>query len=140
MGHARETGGVGVEGDGATGEVAEGEDGGIGGARFKIDENAGACIQPGIPRDFIIGHGADADEDGIARDRSTIVETLTAYTPIITSAPPHAYPPPEMVTLFPLVFVNEVGKFSAAYAGATPTVVNTTLYFRSQCQYGHSNL
>src|SRR3546814_15442436 len=100
MGHARETGGVGVEGDGATGEVAEGEDGGIGGARFKIDENAGACIQPGIPRDFIIGNGADADEDGIARDRSTIVETHTAYTPIMTFEPRNGDPQSEVDALF----------------------------------------
>src|SRR3546814_3057159 len=107
MGHALETSDVGVVGDGATCDVADGEDGGIGCARFKIDENAGACIQPGIPRDFIIGNGADADEDGIARDRSTIVETHTAYTPIMTFEPRHGDTQFEVDALFRMVFVKE---------------------------------
>src|SRR3546814_19076652 len=70
-----------------------------------------------IPRDFIIGNGADADEDGIARDRSTIVETHTAYTPIMTFEPRHGDTQFEVDALFRMVFVKEGGTFWAGYEG-----------------------
>src|SRR3546814_14425669 len=106
---------------------------GIGCARFKIDENAGACIQPGIPRDFIIGNGADADEDGIARDRSTIVETHTAYTPIMTFEPRHGDTQFEVDALFRMVFVKEGGKFWAGYAGEQPQAIGRASGRESVC-------
>ena len=72
------------------GDVADREDGRIGGARLEVDHDPVGAFQARVPRHLVVGQGADADQGGIAGDQRPS-DSLTPLTrppsPTISSTP-----------------------------------------------------